>query len=123
MKKTISTIVAAAVLATPAVAGAKTIGSESARGDYATALASGEANRPRWIKVTVTTSPRQSADGNWNMVCSKGMGAGTKSGTIRGSGKFTRRLKMPMRSPDSCTVSALGSLSGGGSIRVTLTAG
>lgn len=123
MRKTICGLTIAAALLATTSADAKTIGKRSASGDFATALASGEANRPNWIKVTITTSPRQSATGNWNMVCTKGMGAGSKSGDISGSGKFTRTMRLPMRNPDNCQVSALGSLDNGGSIRVVLTAG
>lgn len=121
MKKTIGLL--AATLALAQAADARTIGTRAARGDYATAIAQGEASRPSWLKVTITTSPRQAADGNYTVICTKGYGAGSKSGNIRGYGKFTRTLTMPMRGSDNCTISALGSLSGGGSIRVTLTAG
>lgn len=110
----------AASLALTGTADAKTVGSESARGDYATAIASGTAHHPRKLTVRITNRPRQRVTGNYTVVCSKGMGAGSKSGSFSGRGSFTRRLKMPMRRPDTCTVSALGSLDHGGRIRVTL---
>lgn len=111
------------VLATiPSTAAARVIGSESASGDYATAVASGNANTPSRLYARIKTSPRQHATGNYSVVCSRGGAAGSKSGKLAGTGTFRRRLKMPMRNPDSCSVSALGSLDKGGHIKVVLIA-
>lgn len=124
VRKMSTALIAATALVMPtATASAGTIGQANARGDFATAIANGEADRPRWLKVTITTSPRQRATGNYTVICTKGWGSGSKSGSLSGWGKFTRWLKMPMRGSDNCMVSALGSLDRGGHIRVVLSAG
>lgn len=89
-------------------------------GDFATAIADGHVNNPTAIWATIKARPNQKADGNWSMVCSRGSGAGTKSGDYSGTTPFTRKLKMPYAHPDDCTVSALGGLSDGGKIIVIL---
>lgn len=118
-------VVAIALLALPAVvfAAQHVIGTKSGEGDFAIAIASGTADNPRSLSVKITTSPRQHATGNWTVVCSKSASAGSKSGEFSGSGTFTRRMKMPTKHPDNCTVSAAGSLDKSGKIRVTLLAG
>jgi hypothetical protein len=54
------------------------------------------------------------------MVCSKGFGAGSKSGRFAGRTPITRRMAMPMRSPDDCNVSGSGQLSRSGRVTVLL---
>mgnify|MGYP001138615989 CR=1 FL=1 len=117
-------VMAAVLLFMPATtAEARVIGKASARGGYAVAVAAGSATKPKWVKVTVSTSPRQRAAGNWLIVCAKGFGAGTKQGGFRGTGTFTRALRLPTRNPDECTASATAQLERGGKITVILTAG
>src|SRR4051812_30835731 len=110
----------AVVAVVPAVASARKIGSARASGDYATAVASGNAHRPHSIKVRVTSSPHQRATGSWSVVCNKGSGAGSKSGDFHGRTTFTRRIRMPMRHPDDCSVAASAQLDRGGHLKVTL---
>jgi hypothetical protein len=114
----VCTIVAFAVL--PSIATAKRIGSAHASGDYATAVASGNAHRPHSIKVRITSSPHQRATGSWSVVCSKGSGAGSKSGDFHGRTTFTRRIRLPMHHPDDCSVAASAQLDRGGHLKVTL---
>ena len=109
-------------LASAPGASAYVIDAQSASGDYAIAIASGSANNPSRMKVRIKTSPSQHATGNYTIVCSKGMGAGSKDGSYSGYGSFTRRLRFPMRNPDSCTASALGSLDASGRVKVILKA-
>lgn len=115
-------VTGAAFAVSPADAGGgyKQIGRESSSGDFATVIASGTAKSPRAIYVAVKTSPRQKADMNWTVVCSKGMGAGSKSGDYSTSSSAKRKIRLPMSNPSSCTVSAGGQLSSGGKITVTL---
>ena len=103
-----------------AAMGASKIGSASASGDYAIALASGTAENPGTINVRVTASPRQRVSVSWTMVCSKGLGAGSKSGQFSARTTVTRALRKPQSNPDSCTVSASAQLDNGGRVRVTL---
>jgi hypothetical protein len=72
--------------------------------------------------VHVLASPNQSFSGNWNMVCSKGSGAGGTHGTVSGTTPRVKILRMPYTNPDSCTVAAGAQLNGSGSLHVYLTA-
>ena len=104
-----------------AVANARTIGSCSAQGDYATCVASGTANKPITITVTVTSRPDQSVYVAWDTVCSQGTAAGTSSGSFTATTPVTRRISRPYHQPDSCTVAADAQLQrGGNSITVTI---
>jgi hypothetical protein len=98
------------------------IGSCRSSGDFATCIASGSVNNPLYIRAHVKASPNQIETGNWNMVCSKGTGAGSSSGSINGTTPRVKKLRMPMPHPDSCDVAVGGQLSGGGSIFVYITA-
>ena len=98
------------------------LGSCRSSGGFATCEASGSVNNPIRIKVHVDASPNQRFTGNWSMVCSKGTGAGTTSGTVSGLTTRVKELRMPFSNPDSCDVAALASLDGSGSIHVYLTA-
>lgn len=114
-------IVGIAAVAAPASASTfKQIGSKSASGDFATALASGTATNPNGIYVAVFAKPRQRVDVNWTMVCTRGTGAGSKSGDYKTTSSAKHKLRMPTAHPDSCTVSAGGSLARGGKITVKL---
>jgi hypothetical protein len=96
------------------------IASKAASGDYAVALASGTARRPRRLYVRVSAEPSQEVDGAWSMVCSRGFGAGSKSGSFSARTPVRRTLRKPMNRPDDCTVSASAQLSRSGRVRVTL---
>jgi hypothetical protein len=103
------------------------LGSCRAQGDYATCVASGSVNHPHSIHVYVSASPGQKIiNGNWDVVCAKGTGAGSKSGTFKGWASDRRPLRrtvhMPYRRPDYCTVSADAQLSHGGHLHIWLTA-
>lgn len=111
------------LIALPAVAPAvtyKRIGSKTSSGDFAIAIASGTANRPRGIYVAVFAKPSQTVSVNWTVVCSKGTGAGSKSGDYKTTRSTKRKLRLPMSNPDSCSVSAGGNLASGGRITVRL---
>lgn len=101
----------------------RVIGRGSSSGDFATVIASGTAKRPSVLYARITSRPRQRVTGNWTMVCSKGFGAGSKSGSFAGRTPIQRRLRFPMTRPASCTVSAGGSLDRSGRITVTLLRG
>lgn len=109
-----------AASALPAGSALKRIGRASASGDFAVALASGRATKPKGIVVTVAARPNQRVRGNWTMVCSKGFGAGSKSGNFSGTTPLTRAARMPMVRPDNCTVSATAQLVRSGRVVVSL---
>lgn len=98
------------------------LGSCRARGDFAICDASGSVNHPLSLVVHVSASPNQHISGAWDVVCGKGTGAGSKSGSFSGRTPFKRTLKMPYRRPDSCTVSADAQLGRGGWVHVWLIA-
>jgi hypothetical protein len=74
----------------------RVIGRKSASGDFAVALASGRANKPTALYLRVLARPNQGVDANWTLVCSRGLGAGSKSGRFSARPPMTRRLRMPM---------------------------
>jgi hypothetical protein len=98
------------------------VGKENASGDYAIAIASGNANHPSKLAVKVTSSPDQEVTGNWIVICSRGTGAGTKEGEFSGETPLVKHMRMPYASPSSCTVSASAMLEGGGKVSVNLLA-
>lgn len=98
----------------------KLVASKSASGDFATAVASGTATRPKAVYLAVIATPRQSVTGSWTMVCSKGAGAGSKSGDFTTSSSAKRKLKMPTVNPDSCSVAATAQLATGGKLVVRI---
>jgi hypothetical protein len=109
------------VAVTATVASASTIGSCNSQGEFAICAASGTANKPLVITVTITASPNQTVDGNWSMGCSLGFSSGGSGGSFSGTSPTTRTLKLPFAHPDSCDVSAAGGLlNGSGSIHVSI---
>ena len=118
----IAVFATALVLVTAASAALRwrVIGSQRASGDYAVAIAAGNANHPNAVAVRVFARPNQRVSGAWTDVCSKGFGAGSKHGNLAGRTPFLRVLRMPMAHPDSCTASGSAQLSGSGSIRVQI---
>lgn len=105
-----------------AVAGkyGKRIGASRSSGDYAVTVASGNANHPHAIYVVVGSAPHQHVTGSWANVCSRGFGAGSKSGDFSGRTPLVRKLRFPMRRPSSCTASASAQLADSGRIKVAL---
>jgi hypothetical protein len=117
-----TTAAAIAVFATAAVARPqKTIATGKARGDFAIAQATGSIERPRTIRVKVTSRPRQKVSVAWTMVCLVGSGAGSKSGQFTARTTVNRKLRKPSRRAHDCTVSANAQLAEGGSIKIKLT--
>ena len=109
------------VAATAMAANAGTIGSCSAQGDFAVCDASGTANNPLTITITVASSPDESVSVFWDTVCSQGTGAGTSSGNFTATTPVTRVISHPYHQPDSCDVAATGGLNGNGnSIKVSI---
>jgi len=96
------------------------IAQETARGDYAIAVAAGEVGHPTAIYLRVKSRPHQKVSGAWTVVCSKGYGAGSKSGDFSGTTTLVRKLRMPYKHPSSCTASASAQLQDGGFIKVQL---
>lgn len=98
----------------------RVIGRKSASGDFAIALASGRANKPTALYLRALARPNQGVDANWTLVCSKGLGAGSKSGRFSARTPVTRRLRMPMARPNSCIVSGGAQLRRSGRVTVLL---
>ena len=116
--------VAALLAAAPASAATKphqvTFASCHAQGDFAICDAAGTTWHPLSVVLHVTSSPGQHVSGYWDVTCSKGYGAGSKSGSFSGTTPLKRTLKLNYRRPDSCIVSADAQLGTGGSVRVRL---
>jgi hypothetical protein len=94
----------------------------TARGDFAICTASGSVNHPSAIYAHVHATPNQSISGAWSMTCTKGTGAGGKSGSISGTTPVRKALRMPYAHPDWCSVAADAQLSGSGSLQISLSA-
>jgi hypothetical protein len=101
------------------VAGKK-FAQETANGEYAIAVAAGNVDHPKAIYLRVKSRPHQKVQGSWTVICSRGYGAGSKSGDFEGQTTLDRKLKMSYRNPSSCTASAAAQLSDGGFIKVQL---
>jgi hypothetical protein len=128
MKRSIITVITAvlAVLAFAAPALASTprvyhAGSCRAQGDFAVCVASGTATRPAKIVLHVSASPGQHVDGAWDSVCSRGFGAGSRSGSFSGHAPLTRIIRRSYVYPDSCDVSADAQLGTGGRLHIWIT--
>ncbi len=117
----IATFSAGSALALPQ-ARARTFASCRAQGGFATCIASGSTHRPLVIRVHVNSNRVQKVSVAWDMVCSKGSGAGTSSGHFSATVPIRRIIRHPYRRPGSCTVAADGQLARGGHIHVWLTA-
>jgi hypothetical protein len=98
----------------------RVIGGKSASGDFAIAFASGRAVKPTALYMRVLGRPNQGVNANWTMVCSKGTGAGSKSGRFSVTTPVTRRLRMPMTRPSDCVVSGGAQLRRSGRVTVLL---
>lgn len=95
-------------LATASPAGMRVIGTASASGDFAAAVATGSAKRPTALYLRILASPRQRVTGNYATVCTKNSGAGSKSGQFAGtapervtaqtakSRRLTRQRELPV---------------------------
>jgi hypothetical protein len=102
-----------------------TFGMCQADGNFATCVASGHIHRPSAIYVSVYTRPSHlSVTIYWDMVCSKGSGAGESSGHFTTATPRTDRyIAHPYARPGSCDVSAEGQVNGNAQrIRVWLSA-
>jgi Ricin-type beta-trefoil lectin domain len=118
---TVGLLALGGVAASAVAASAGTIGSCSAQGDFADCGASGTANHPLTITVTVKSSPDESVTVFWDTVCSQGTGAGSSSGSFTATTPVTRTISHPYHQPDSCDVAANGGLNGSGnSINVSI---
>jgi len=93
-----------------------------AQGDYAICDASGTTWHPLAVVLHVASSPGQRVSGAWDVTCSKGLGAGSRSGQFSGTTPFKKTLRLNYRRPDSCIVSADAQLGTGGSLRIRLVA-
>jgi len=81
-------LAAGPVLANPALASeqpsaVRFLGGCRAQGDFAICSASGNVRHPHSIFVHVIARPGQNVSGAWTVVCSKGSGAGSKSGKFQ----------------------------------------
>ena len=85
-------------------------GACTARGQFATCVAGGNATRPSTMYVHVHANAGQWVTVYWSDVCSKGTGAGSRSGHFRLWLKANRTMRHaiphPYTRPSSCSVAA-----------------
>jgi hypothetical protein len=112
----------ALLLITPGISGARTPGSkfaqETASGEYAVTVAAGEVEHPLAIYARIKSRPHQKVSGAWSVVCTRGFGAGTKSGHFSGYTNLTVKLRMSYANPSSCIASVDAQLADGGFLKV-----
>jgi hypothetical protein len=126
MKRTITGILVAltAVLALAAPALASTPRTYyaghgcKAQGDFAICVTGGNAVRPSKIILHVSATPGQEVSGAWDSVCSKGLGAGSRSGSFSGHAPLTRIIRRAYVFPSSCVVSGDAQLSSSGGLHI-----
>lgn len=93
-----------------------------AAGGFAICSASGTATRPVSIHLHVRAEPNQKVSGAWDVVCSKGLGVGSRSGSFSGRTALNHLMRQNYTHPDSCIVSADAQLSQNGNhIRLWIT--
>lgn len=97
-------------------------GSCTARGQYATCVAGGNAYHPSTIYVHVHTNASQWIKVYWDVVCSKGTGAGSRSGHFsvwdKAGTSVRHAISHPYSRPASCSVSSDAQLSKGSYLHV-----
>jgi hypothetical protein len=81
-------------------------GSCTARGQYATCVASGNASHPSGIYVHVNTGVNQRITVQWSVVCWKGTGAGSRSGQFTVYTPATHKISHPYYHPAGCSVAS-----------------
>jgi hypothetical protein len=111
-------LIAAGTASAAASGKAHRAGSCAASGDFAVCVASGTATGPAGIYVHVASNPGQRVNVSWDMVCSKGDGAGSSSGRFSARTTVRRLVHHPYAHPASCTVAASAQLNAGGSLHV-----
>lgn len=96
------------------------VGSGHASGDYAIAQASGTANEPAKIELSLAATPSQSATVSWDLICDEsGGGVGSKTGQSTLSLPTVDVLALPAPST-SCIVSASAQISSSGTVTVSI---
>ena len=116
------TLAFAVGMSSPALAATHVVDRARAHGDFAVATASGSVDEPRRLWVKVYARPNQGVHVAWNVVCSRGSGAGSRDGAFNATTPVKRPVRMNYRRPDSCTFSAAAQLDDSGSITVILLA-
>jgi hypothetical protein len=89
-------------------------GSCTASGDFAICDAAGNAWHPFRIRVHVHASPDQHVSVSWLTVCTRGSGAGSRSGSFTAVTPINRLIRHPYWHPRSCTISSVAQLQDGG---------
>jgi len=97
------------------------IDSGSASGDFAIASADGTIDDPSEVRMRVRATPPQEVQATWTMTCAQGTGAGSSDDQFNATTPVSRRLKLPSKDPNDCTVAANAQLAEGGKVTVTLT--
>jgi hypothetical protein len=108
--------------ATEATADIRRIGQCRSSGDFAICVASGSVDDPARLWVKVIARPSQRVNGSWSVVCSRGTGAGSRSGDYAGVTPLKKPVRMNFADPDQCSLSSAAQLSDGGFVRVVLLA-
>jgi hypothetical protein len=116
-------LAAVAITAGATAAAANTAGFCSASGAQASCTETHAITGPASVSLslTVTQGSNQSASVAWTADCSLAGQTGQTSSSSTGMTPLTVNLTLPFANPDSCTVSATGTLTGTASMLLTMT--
>jgi hypothetical protein len=113
-------------LRSPGVALVKTrlLVQKSVTGDFGTIVVSGHLDNPAPgfspMEFRVAVQPDQAVNVNWTVVCSGNGKASSASGKSRVYSLMAVRVQVPFLGADSCSVSAVASMTGSGRLDVRL---
>ena len=97
-----------------AAAGWRLVASNHAYAIYAKVDVSADVSRPAAVALRVISQPAQKTFIKWSVVCSKGGGTGSTSGSYTSQTAALQPLRLPMGSPRSCRVVVHGHFPDGG---------
>jgi hypothetical protein len=116
------TVLAACLLAVPAAADARVIGTANGKGRHASGLVAAAAHAPSRLYVRVSSSTPGRVRVRWEALCWKGDRSSSQRGRFTARTTVRRKLRKPMPNPDRCSVSAFARLDRSGRIKLQLLA-
>jgi hypothetical protein len=107
-------LVLAAAPCGDAAGGWRLVASNHTYAIYAKLDVSASVSHPAAVALRVISQPAQNTFVKWSLVCSKGSGTGSTSGSYTSQTTRLQPLRLPMGSPRSCRVAVQGHFPDGG---------
>jgi len=117
-----ATLAIALATAAPTQAAIRVIDRAVDRGDVPVVSAAGEAAQPNRLWVKVKAHRNKGVHVDWTVTCKSGTDQGSKDGKFNATAPVRRRVSVPLRQPDSCTLVATAKLLGSGKLVLILLA-